>query len=146
MAITVKKITLWRKEVTNSPGILADVLEPLAAAGANLRVVMGYTFPGQSDRAAIELYPVAGKKVTDAAHGAGLEASPIPCLLVEGDDRAGLGAEMARGVAAQGVNVSFLMAETVGRRFSAVLGFQTDADASTAANAIKKAGAAKRKR
>jgi hypothetical protein len=145
MAVTAKKITLWRKEVMNSPGMLAEVLTPLAGAGANLRVVMGYTFPGQSDRAAIEVYPISGKKVAGAAAAAGLGASPIPCLLVEGDDRAGLGADMARAVAHQGVNVSFVIAETVGRKFSAVFGFESDADAATAGKAIRGA-AAKRKR
>jgi hypothetical protein len=145
MAVTVKKITLWRKEVANSPGMLADVLTPLAGAGANLRVVMGYTFPGQSDRAAIEVYPISGKKQSGTATLAGLAASPIPCLLVEGDDRAGLGADMARAVAHQNVNISFLMAETVGRKFSAIFGFQSDADAATAAKAIKGAGAKRKK-
>jgi len=144
MAVTVKKITLWRKEVANHPGVLADVLAPLANAGANLRVVMGYALPGLSERAAIEVYPVNGKKVVNAAGAAGLSASPIACLLVEGDDRPGLGAGMARGIAERGINVSFLMAETVGRKFSAIFGFQSDADAATATKAIK--AAAKRKR
>jgi len=54
MAITVKKATLWRKEVANDPGVLANVLQPLAGAGANLRVVMGYTIPGEPTRAALE--------------------------------------------------------------------------------------------
>jgi len=34
MALTVKRITLWRREVENEPGILAGTLEPLANAGA----------------------------------------------------------------------------------------------------------------
>ncbi len=46
---------------------------------------------------------------------------------------------MARAIAAQGINISFLMAETVGRKFSAVFGFQSDADATTATKAIKAA-------
>jgi hypothetical protein len=139
MAITVKKVALWRKEVADSPGSLAAALEPLAAAGANLRVVMGYALPQEPRRAVIELFPIAGKKATAAAAGAGLAASSIPCLLVEGDDRAGLGARMARAVADQGVNISFLMAETVGRKFSAVFGFASDADAEKASRAIRTA-------
>ena len=142
MAITVKKVTLWRKEVNNDPGVLADVLQPLAAAGANLRVVMGYTIPGEGGRAAIEVFPVSGRRVSAAASGAGLGASPIPCLLVEGDDRAGLGASMARAIAEQRINVSFVMAETVGRKFSAVFGFHSDADAAGTARAIKSAAKA----
>jgi hypothetical protein len=52
---------------------------------------------------------------------------------------------MARAVAERGINMSFIMAETVGRKFSAVFGFQSDADAAAATKAIKSAGA-KRKR
>ena len=145
MAITVKKITLWRKEVAHEAGVLAEVLEPLAKSGANLRLVMGYAIPGEPSRAAIEVCPITGKKLATAATHAGLAASPIACLLVEGDDRSGLGADMARAVANAGVNISFLMAESFGRKFSAVFGFQTDADAATASKAIK-AAAKPRKR
>jgi len=74
-----------------------------------------------------------------------LAASQIPCLLVEGDDRAGLGADMAGAIANNGVNVSFLIAETVGRKFSAVFGFHNDADAAIAAKAIKAAAKAKKR-
>lgn len=144
MAVTVKRITLWRKEVPHQAGVLAGVLEPLAQAGVNLRVVMGYAFPGESGRAAIEVFPITGKKATSAASSAGLSASPIPCLLVEGDDRAGLGADMARAIGDAGVSISFVMAETVGRKFSAVFGFANNADAAAASKAIK--AAAKRKK
>lgn len=139
MAVTVKKLTLWRKEVAHEPGVLAEVLEPLAQAGANLRLVMGYAIPGEPSRAAVELFPISGKKLVEAATAAGLAASAIPCLLVEGDDRPGLGAKMARAVANAGVNISFLMAEVIGKKFSAVFGFANDADAATAARAIKAA-------
>jgi hypothetical protein len=145
MAVTVKKITLWRKEVAHEAGALASVLEPLAQAGTNLRLVMGYTIPGESTRAAVEVFPVAGRKATAAASAAGASASPIACLLVEGDDRAGLGAAMARAVADAGVNISFMMAETIGRKFSAVFGFQGDADAATASKAIKAAAKPRKK-
>ena len=41
MAITLKKITLWRKEIDNKPGALADTLAPLARARTDLQAVMG---------------------------------------------------------------------------------------------------------
>jgi hypothetical protein len=146
MALTVKKITLWRKETSHTPGALADVLTTLAGAGVNLRVVMGYGFPAEGSRAAIEVFPVTGKRASSAAASAGLSASPIACLHVEGDDRPGLGAEMARAVADRAINVSFVVAETVGRKFSAVFGFESEADAATASKAIKSAGAKKKQR
>ena len=67
MAVTVKKIVLWRKEVENQPGTLANALAPLANAGTDIHVVMAFRFPGQESKAAIELYPVTGKKSAAAA-------------------------------------------------------------------------------
>ena len=69
MAVNVKQVTLWRSEVANRPGALAAALGPLAGAGASLRVVMGYRIPGDENRAAIEVYPVSGKKAAAAARG-----------------------------------------------------------------------------
>lgn len=86
MPVTVKSISLRRREVENQVGSLAHTLEPVTKAGANLHVLMGYRYPGNGTKAAIELYPVADKKVTAAASEAGLSASSIPTLLVEGDD------------------------------------------------------------
>jgi hypothetical protein len=83
MAVTVKKIVLWRKEVENRTGILANALAPLANAGTDIHVVMGYRHPGQESKAAIELYPVTGRKSVTAAKEAGFSASAIPALLVE---------------------------------------------------------------
>jgi len=58
MAVSVKKIVLWRKEVENRTGILANALAPLANAGTDIHVVMAYRFPRQESKAAIELYPL----------------------------------------------------------------------------------------
>jgi len=144
MGVTVKQITLWRSEVANRPGALAGMLGPLAEAGGNLKVVMGYRLPGDENRAAIEVYPVTGRKVTAAARSVGLSDSGIPTLLVDGDDRPGLGAAIARGVAEAGINMIFLMAQVVGRRYSAIIGFDSAADAKKAAALIKKAKPSKR--
>lgn len=146
MAVTVKKVVLWRREVDNKPGMLASTLEPLAAAGADLHVVMGYRYPGNESRAAIELYPVSGKKATAAAKAAGLTTSSIPTLFVEGDNKAGLGATTARALAEAGINLSFLVAQVIGRKYSALFGFETAQDASKAAALLKKATKTKTKR
>ena len=144
MPMTVKRIKLWRKELENKAGTLAGTLEPLAKAGADLQIVMGYRFPNEHEKAAVELYPVANKKSTQAAQGAGLAASGIPVLLVEGDNRAGLGHGIAQAVADAGVNLDFLVAQVVGRKYSAVIGFENDADADKATALIKKAAGKKK--
>jgi predicted amino acid-binding ACT domain protein len=144
MAITVKKVTLWRAEIDNRTGTLAAVLEPLAATKASLQVVMGYRFPGNPARAAVELSPVSGKKPQAAARSAGLSPATQPALLVTGDDRPGVGATMSRALADAGINMDFLVALVIGRKFSTVIGFESDADAARAVAILKKA-LAKRK-
>lgn len=144
MPVTVKSISLWRKEVVNQVGVLARTLEPVSKAGANLRVLMGYRYPGDATKAAVELFPVAGKKVAAAASEAGLVASSIPTLLVEGDDKPGLGQAIAEAIAEARLNMTFFVAQTIGRKFSAVLGFETETEAKTAAPLIKKAASKKK--
>jgi hypothetical protein len=138
MPVTVKSISLWRKEAENKTGLLAQTLEPLAKAGADLGVVMGYRLPGNEAKAAIEIYPVSGKKVTAAATGTGLAASAIPTLLVEGDNKPGLAHKITQTIAESGADLSFFVAQAIGRRYSAVIGFANDADAKRAATLIKK--------
>jgi hypothetical protein len=72
LPIRIRPITLWRAEVDNQPGALAQTLEPLATARANLQIVMGYRLPGDRVRAAIEVSPVAGARATSAAEAAGI--------------------------------------------------------------------------
>ena len=146
MAITLKKITLWRKEVDNKPGAVADTLALLAQAGTDLQAVMGYRYPGDQGKAAIELHPVSGKKAIEAARSAGLAASPIPTVLVQGDNRPGLGHTIAKALGDAGINLSFVLAQVVGRKYAAVFGFENDSDAAKAIALIRKATAPARKR
>ncbi len=145
MPVTVKSIALWRREVENQVGALAHTLEPLTKAGGDLQVLMGYRYPGDGTKAAIEIYPIASKKVTAAASQAGLAASSIPTLLVEGDNRPGLALAIAQAIAGAGLNMTLFVAQAIGRRFSAVLGFETEVDTKTAAPLIKQATARKKK-
>ena len=137
MAVTVKKITLWRADVQNKPGVLGDVLGALAGAGTDLQVVMGYRL-GNQGKAAIEACPVSGQKSIRAAKAAGLSAASTATLLVEGDDRPGLGHAIAAAMGEAGLNIEFLVAQVVGTKFSAVIGFENVEASRKAAALIKK--------
>src|SRR5512141_2145993 len=128
MAVTVKEITLWRREIQNRPGMLAETLDPLADARADLRVMMAYRFPGDETRGAVELFPVSGKKAIAAAQAAGLARADIPAVLVEGTNRPGIGFATTRTIADAGINLSFLVAHVIGSKFAAVYGFDSESD------------------
>lgn len=145
MPTTIKRAQVWRTEVDHTPGQLAGVLGPLAAAGSDLQVVMAYRLPGHPSRAVVEVYPVAGKKQAMAAATSGLTAAGLPVVWVQGDNRAGLGASIADALAAAGINMAFLVAQTLGKKFTAVFGFENEADAKKASSLIKRVGAPARK-
>ena len=159
MAVTVRKITLWRSEVPNRPGMLAGALAALAQAGADLKVVMAYRFPGDESRGARPVlhmslhsegerfrrrHAARGKRAQTAARRAGLSESGIPTLLVDGDDRPGVGAAIAHALAEEGINLAFFVAQALGRRYAAVIGFDSESDAKKAVPLIKKAKPAKK--
>jgi hypothetical protein len=137
VTVSIRKITLWRTEVEHRPGALADLLEPLATAGADLQIVMGYRIPGQKGRAIIEVAPVGNRRVAHAAETAGLAPGGAPTLLVLGDNRPGLANRIARALAESGVNIAFLVAQVVGRRYSAVFGFENEGDLDKALDRIR---------
>jgi hypothetical protein len=139
MAVRIRPITLWRAEVDHQPGMLAQTLEPLASAGADLQAVMGYRLPGGRGRAAIEVFPVTGAKSLSAAQMAGLSESGISAVQVEGDNREGLGHATAKALAAAGINIDFFLALVSGKRYTTVIGFDNPVDAERAIPLIKRA-------
>ena len=146
MPVRVKPIKLWRAEVDHQPGTLAQTLEPLAAAGADLQAVMGYRLPGGRGCAAIEVFPVIGVKALSAAQATGLSEAHISALHVEGDNRAGLGHAIAKALAGAGINIDFFLALVSGNRHATVIGFESREDADRAIPLIKGAAAAPRRR
>src|SRR5579883_3082666 len=143
MGVTVKKAVLWRREVSNKPGLLAETLAPLAKAGANVKVLMGYAYPGDHTRSAIEVYPVTGTKASVAAKEADLKPSGnIACLHVEGRDQAGLGHRIASELGDAGVNITFVMVQVIGDKYSGFFGFDSEADAEKAKKVIEASGKA----
>ena len=90
---------------------------------------------------AMHIFGRAGTELLPVIEGgkAGLAASAIPTLLVQGDNRPGLGHAMAQAIAEAEINVAFLVAQVIDAQFSAVIGFEDDAASKQAAVLIKKA-------
>ena len=137
MAISVKFITLWRRELQHRSGALAESLDPLADGGIDIKVLMAYRFPGDPSRGAVEAFPIAGKRSTLAAQRGGFSPFALPALLVEGNNAPGMGSRMCRAIADAGINLDFVVAQVVGAKYSAVFGFETEDDARRAVSLIK---------
>ena len=63
--------------------------------------------------------------------------------MVEGENQPGLGAAISHALSEAGINLSFLLAQVIADRFSAVIGFDNPEDATKASALIKKAARSK---
>jgi hypothetical protein len=99
---------------------------------------MAYSYPGAGTRPPLRCvrFLVGSPQRPRKQRVTPLRPSP---LVVEGDNRPGLGHAIAKAIGDAGINISFVMAQVVGRRYSAVFGLENEADASKAATLIKRA-------
>lgn len=139
MALNVRRGYLWRKEIDNKPGTFAQALEPFSKAGQNLQIVMGYAKGVGQAKGAIEIFPVTDSKAIESAKEAGLqEMTEAVCLIVEGDDRAGIAFELAKVIASLEINLHFAMCQSVDKKFQGCFGFSNEDEANKAQAAIEK--------
>jgi predicted amino acid-binding ACT domain protein len=141
MALKVTKTHVWAAEIEDQPGGLAKVLGPIGEAGANLACVIARRKPDKPGTGVVFVTPLAGKRVLAAAEKAGFHtAGRVVTLKVEGDDRPGLGARLARAIGDAGVSMRGLSAAVIGARFVCYIAFDSESEAAKAAAAIKALG------
>ncbi len=138
MAIEAKRVDIWVGSIEDSPGGLAEKLDPLAAAGAKLEYVMARRTEKKGE-GVVFLAPLKGAKQAAAARKAGLhKAKSLAAVKAEGSDKAGLGAAMTPPLADAGLNMRGLSASTIGRKFVLWLALDSAKDATKAVRVLKK--------
>lgn len=147
MALKVSKVDVWAGDLRDVPGGLADVLEGLSKGGGSVDFLIARRSDKHPGAGKVFVTPVTAKKVKDAGMRVGLQhATNMGTLRVEGADKKGLGAKITRALADKGINVRGVSAAVIGNRFVAYIGFDSEADADLAANALKGVGRAAPKR
>ena len=128
MTLSVKRGSLWRRELANRPGSLADVLEHLTKAGVNLQIITSYCYESR-EGAAIEIFPIADLKAEEAAKAAGFtKAQSTCCLTITSKDHVGVIFELAKTISDAGINLQFIQSQSIGDRYTALLGFFSEDD------------------
>jgi hypothetical protein len=138
MDYKVTKVDVWAGEIMDRPGALAQKLEALAKAGANLEFVIARRdTPGKG---VVFLAPLKGAPQTRAARQVGLAKTPsLPSLRLEGPNQRGLGARITRALADAGINLRGLSAAALKRSHVTYFAFDRAQDAQRAAPILKKA-------
>src|SRR4051812_33437700 len=91
MPLNVSAQIVWAGDIPDQAGGLADKLDALAKAGANLEFVIARRRPEEPGKGVVFVSPVKGKKAEDAAASSGLsKAMDVPTLRVEGTDQPGI--------------------------------------------------------
>jgi hypothetical protein len=132
------KVEVWVATIEDRPGGAADKLAALANAGASLEMLLARRTdqPGQG---VMFVTPVKGAKATQAAQAAGFgKPQNIHSVRIEGRDRPGLGARVARALGDAGVSFRGLSAAAVGGKVVSYLACDSAEDADRAVGVLKK--------
>jgi len=140
MAYSVKKVDVWAGEIADRPGGLAEKIQSLSGAGANLEFLIARRAADKPGAGVVFVTPIKGAKQKSAAQGAGFATTDsLHSVRVEGPDKAGLGAKMTKAIADAGINLRGLSAAALGRRSVSYLAFDSAADADSAVSLLRKA-------
>jgi len=140
MALKATKAEIWVATIEDRAGGAAEKLEALANGGANLEMLLARRTdqPGQG---VMFVTPVKGAKAVKAAQAAGFgKPENIHSVRIEGGDKPGLGAKIARALGDAGISFRGVSAVAIGRNFISYIACDSAEDATRALSALKKVG------
>jgi predicted amino acid-binding ACT domain protein len=139
MKLKVSRAEMWTATIEDRTGGAADLLAPLAKAGANLETLLARRTPEQPGKGVLFLSPIKGAKVVRAAQEAGLAKSEnVHGVRIEGGDKPGMSAKITRALADAGISFRALSAMAIGRKFVAYLALDTAEEAVKAVGVLRK--------
>lgn len=139
MTIKASRNDVWMAVIDDRAGGAADKLEALARAGADLEVVFARRTPEQPGQGILFAGPMEGAKVLRAAQEAGFKKSEtIHGVRIEGSDRPGLGAKIARALGNAGISFRGVQASVIGRNFISFVALDSADDAAKAVKVLRK--------
>jgi len=139
MALQVTQVDVWAASIEDRPGGVAEKLDALAKAGANIEFVIARRAPDKPGTGVLFVTPIESGKQAAAAETAGFAAADsLHSVRVEGPDEPGLGARITRALADSGINLRGLSAAAIGDRCVCYLALDSAADAANAAQVLKK--------
>ena len=142
MAVEITKVDVYAGEIEDRPGGLAEKLQVLADAGADLEFVIArrqHEEHEQGGKGVVFVAPLKGAKATRAAKEAGLaKTDSLHSLRLMGPNKAGMGARISRIIADAGINMRGLSAAAIGNKAVVYFAFDSEQDARQAAKVLKK--------
>ena len=140
MAYSVKKVDVWAGEIADRPGGLAEKIQSLSNAGANLEFLVARRAADKPGTGVVFVTPIKGAKQKSAAQGTGFATTDsLHSVRVEGPDKAGLGAKMTKAIADAGTQLAWSFGGGASATLRSYLAFDSAADADNAVGILRKA-------
>lgn len=140
MESLVERVDVWAATIQDSPGGLADVLDALREAGADLRSIIARRSPEDPGKGVVFVTPLQGDREISAAAQVGFNvAQSLHSVRIMGQDRPGVAAELTRKLADGGVNLRGFSASVIGTQFVAYAAVDSADDANRAIAILQKA-------
>ncbi len=138
MALKVAKVDTWAASLEDKPGSLTTRLDALASGGVNLEFVIARRRPEKPGTGVVFVAPIRGAAGSRAARQAGFQkAAGLHTLRIEGPDKRGQGARIARALSEQGLNLRGFSAAAIGGKFVCYLRLDTGSHAAKAARILR---------
>ena len=140
MSLVVERVDVWAATIEDRPGGLAEKLAPLAQAGADLQFVIARRAPDKPGTGVLFVTPLQGDAETAAGVQSGFAvADSLHSLRIQGNNKPGIGAQLAGKMADAGINLRGLSAAVIGDRFIMYLALDTADDVEKAMSLIQDA-------
>ena len=139
MKLKITRAVVWAADIEDRPGGLAEKLEALAKAGANLDFILARRAPESPGMGVVFVAPLRGAKQMRAASDAGfLKTEIMHAVRVAGRNRPGFGSEITAAIAAAGLSLRGCSAIAVGPRFVGYLALDGPKEADRAIRALRR--------
>ena len=140
MLVNVSKVDLWSAVIPDQPGSIAQKLEGLAKAGANLDFIMAWRNPARPDQSVISVSPLAGEAQLQAAAAMGFRRSETSgAVRVEAPNEPGMGYRVTQALAMEGLNLKGISTIVVGNQVGIYIALDTPQDAEKAVRVLQRA-------
>jgi hypothetical protein len=139
MDVLVERADVWAATIPDKPGGLAEALNGLRNAGADLQFIIARRAPEKPGTAVVFVTPLQGDTELRAAADLGFNVThSLHSVRVMGKDRPGVAGELARKVADAGINMRGFSASVIGTQFVAYVAVDSLEDANKAIRVLEK--------
>jgi hypothetical protein len=140
MDLIVERADVWAASIPDQPGGLAEVLNALRGAGADLQFIIARRAPDKPGAGVVFVTPLQGDREIQAAAAAGFNVTQkLHSVRIMGPDRPGVAAELIQKLADADINLRGFAASVIGTQFVAYVGVDTLEDANSAMAILAKA-------